>query len=86
MLQTKIPILENLYEVKFKIRGNVQENDASNTNVKKTVLSSETAVVSTDKNETTFLNINENTKHLVNENKGIEERSRKLEDSEIISP
>lgn len=64
----------------------MQENDASNTNVKKTVLSSETAVAGTDKNETTFLNINENTKLLVNENKGIEKRSRKLEDSEIISP
>ena len=36
MLQTRIPALENLYEVKFKIKGAVQKNDTSSTNVKKT--------------------------------------------------
>ena len=29
MLQTRIPALENLYEVKFKIKGAVQKNDTS---------------------------------------------------------
>ena len=33
----------------------------------------ETTVASTDKNESTILNINENTKHPVNEDKGKEE-------------
>ena len=34
MLQTRIPALESLYKVKFKIKGVVQKNDASNTIVK----------------------------------------------------
>ena len=45
----------------------------------------ETTVASTDKNESIILNINENTNHPVNEDKGKEETSRKLEDSEIIN-
>ena len=43
MLQTRIPALENLYEVKFKIKGPVQKNDTSNTN-KKNISSSEIIV------------------------------------------
>ena len=31
MLQTRIPAFENLYEVKFKIKGAVQKNYTSNT-------------------------------------------------------
>ena len=34
MLQTRIPALENLCEVKFKIKEAVQKNDTSNTNVR----------------------------------------------------
>ena len=45
----------------------------------------ETTVASTDKNESIILNINENTKHPVNENNGKVETSRILEDSEIIN-
>ena len=87
MLQTRILALENLYIVKFKIKGAIHKNDTdtSNTNVKKNISSSETTVTSTYKNESIVLNISENAKHLVNENKGKEEISRKLEDSEIIS-
>ena len=80
MLQIRIPALENLYEVKFKIRGTVQKNDTSNTYVKKTISSCETTVASTDKNGSIILIINKNTKHPVNENKGKDETSRKLED------
>ena len=34
MLQTRIPALENLCEVKFKIKEAVQKNDTPNTNVR----------------------------------------------------
>ena len=85
MLQTRILALENFCKVKFKIKGVVQKNDTSNTNVKKNILNSETTVASTDKNESIILNINENTKHPVNENNGKVETSRILEDSEIIN-
>ena len=84
MLQTRTSALENLYEAKFKIKGAVQKNDASNTNVQKNVSISETTVANTDKNESIILNINENRKHLVNENKGKEETSRKFEDPKIL--
>ena len=85
MLQTRIPALENLIEVKFKIKETIRKNDTSNTYVKKNISSCETTVASTDKNGSIILNINENTKHPVNENKGKEETSRKLEESEIIN-
>ena len=85
MLQTRIPALENLYEVKFRIKGTVQKNNTSNTYVKKNISRCETTVASTDKNGSIILNINENSKHPVNENKGKEETSTKLEDSEIIN-
>ena len=85
MLQTRIPALENLYEVKFKIKGTAQKNDTSNTYVKKIISSCETTVASTDKNGSIISNINENTKHPVNENKGKEETLRKLKDFEIIN-
>ena len=85
MLQTSTPALENLYEVKLKIKEAVQKNDTSNTNVKKNISSSETTVASTDKNKSITLNINENRKHPVNENKDNEETSRELDDSEIIN-
>ena len=87
MLQTRILALENLYIVKFEIKGAIHKNDTdtSNTNVKKNISSSETTVTSTYKNESIVLNISENAKHLVNESKGKEEISRKLEDSEIIN-
>ena len=85
MLQTRIPALENLYEVKFRIKGTVQKNNTSNTYVKKNISRCETTVASTDKNGSIILNINENSKHPVNENKCKEETSTKLEDSEIIN-
>ena len=79
MLETRILTLKNLYEVKFKIKGTVQKND-TNTYVKKSISSCETTVASTDKNGSIILIINKNTKHPVNENKGKDETSRKLED------
>ena len=55
------------------------------TQVKRSTSSSETAVASTDKNEPNIWNINENMRYLSKENKGKEEASRKLEDSEKIN-
>ena len=55
MLQTRIPSLENLYEVKFKMKGTVLKNDTSNTYVKKNISSCETTVASTDKNGSIIL-------------------------------
>ena len=55
------------------------------TQVKRSTSSSETTVASTDKNEPNIWNINENMRYLSKENKGKEEASRKLEDSEKIN-
>ena len=79
MLQTRIPSLENLYKVKFKINGAVQKNNTSNTNVKKNISSSETTVASTDKNESIILNINENTKTPCKRNQGRDIVSKQIE-------
>ena len=79
MLQTRIPSLENLYKVKFKINGAVQKNNTSNTNVKKNISSSETTVATTDKNESIILNINENTKTPCKRNQGRDIVSKQIE-------
>ena len=82
--ETRIPAVKNLYKVKLKIKGVVHKINTSNTYVNKNISSSKTTVASSGKNKSIILNINENTKHLVNENKDKDELSRKLEDSEII--